>query len=188
MAAGLDLDSILAVGAFESGAFELDVLVDAFGSFCDDAAARGLRIELEFVPYWGVPDLPAAWDIVRGADRPNSGLLIDTWHLYKGSTDLERDLDLLATIPSGRLCSVQLADGIAAAQADTLYGDGRFRRFPGDGEFDLPRVVRLVEGRGALSTIGTEIFGDAIDSLSTVEAGRRSRAATEEVLRRALGR
>src|SRR5262249_31545627 len=98
-AEALGLRAILAAGSFDRDALAPDVLVRAFADFCDAAGRRDMRVDLEFVPFWGIPDLPAAWDIVGAADRPNGGILVDTWHMAKGSTDIERDLALLASLP-----------------------------------------------------------------------------------------
>jgi len=98
--------------------------------------------------------------------------------LWKPMADLERDLALLATIPAERLANIQLADALTLPQAETLYGDGRFRRFPGEGELAIDHIVRIIDGRGGLRRIGTEIFGEAIDGLSLAEAGRRSAVST----------
>lgn len=182
MASALGLDSILLAGAFDRGALELEVLIEHFGRFCDAAAKRGIRVELEFVPFWGIPSLEMAWDIVRGANRPDSGLLIDTWHLLKGTQDLSTDLQLLSEIPAERLANIQLADALITPQAEELYAEGRFRRFPGDGELDITKIVAAIDTKGGLKRIGTEIFGAAIDELTLADAGRRSAATTEQAL------
>ena len=182
MCTALGLDSILAAGVFDRGAHSLEVLVEAFGRFCDTAAPRGIRVELEFVPIWGIPDLTTAWEIVRRADRQNAGLLVDTWHLQKGSTDFEADLLLLESIPAEQLANLQLADAAGTPDADSLFAQNRFRRFPGDGELEIQRVTQIITAKGGLRRIGTEIFGQAIDDLSAEEAGRRSAAATRSVL------
>jgi sugar phosphate isomerase/epimerase len=158
--------------------------VEAFGNFCDAAAMRGLRVELEFVPFWGIPDLGAAWDVVRRAGRPNAGIPVDTWHLQKGSADFERDLQLLAELPPDIVTNIQLADAQLASEAENLYAQGRLRRFPFDGELAIDRIARIVARNGTLRRIGTEIFGAAIDELSNVEAGRRSASATRAVIER----
>jgi sugar phosphate isomerase/epimerase len=137
LAAEFQLDSIVAVGLFDLGALNLELLTDTFGTFCDAAAGHEIRVELEFVPYWGIPDLTAAWKIVQGAGRGNSGIMIDTWHFQKGSRDFEADLALLRTIPGRYLTSIQLADGAVTPEADSLRGEGTLRRFPGDGELAL---------------------------------------------------
>ena len=182
MCTAFRLESILAAGVFDRGAHPLELLVKTFGRFCDAAATRGIRVELEFVPIWGIPDLATAWEIVRRAERPNAGLLVDTWHLQKGSTDFEADLLLLESIPGEQLANLQLADATLSPEAGSLFEQNRFRRFPGDGELAVQRVTDLIAGKGGLRRIGTEIFGDAIDELSAEEAGRRSAAATRGVL------
>ncbi|RED37391.1 sugar phosphate isomerase/epimerase [Paenibacillus sp. VMFN-D1] len=182
MAEALGMTSILAAGAFDKGALSLDELIQAFGEFCDAAAKRNLRVELEFVPFWGIPDLTFAWKIVQGANRPNGGILVDTWHLHKGTTNLEADLELLASIPSGIIQNVQVADARLAKQADTLYGEGRFRLFPGSGELAIDRILRIIAATGELKWIGTEIFGDAIDQLTSAEAGKQSSASLRSII------
>jgi sugar phosphate isomerase/epimerase len=173
------------VGAFDRGAFDIDTLTEYFGAFCDDAAARDIRVELEAVSYWGIPELPMAWEIVRGAGRPNSGLVIDTWHLQKGSTDFQRDLELLDSIPADHLTNLQVADALLAPQADSLYVERRFSRFPGDGELAIEQVVRLLASKGGLKRIGTEMVGHAVDGLTPAEVGRRSALAVRALLYRA---
>lgn len=186
MAEALGMTSILAVGAFDRGALPVEVLIQTFGEFCDEAAKRKMRVELEFIPFWGIPDLTFAWDIVSGANRPNSGLLIDTWHLQKGTKDLEGDIKLLASIPQGIIQNVQLADASIAPQADSIYGEGRFRQFPGDGELAIDRILKAVYEAGALQWVGTEIFGEAIDKLTSVEAGKRSASSTKLAIGRLI--
>jgi sugar phosphate isomerase/epimerase len=167
-------DSILAAGAFDPGSVPIDELTSSFADFCDQAAERGIRVELEFVPFWGVPDLGTAWRIVGDADRPNGNLMIDSWHLLKGSADPQAALALLEQIPGEKLTGLQLADALRAPQADTLYGEGRFRRFPGDGELPLLDLTRTLLAKGGLVRVGAEVFGAAIDGLAPAEAGRRA--------------
>jgi sugar phosphate isomerase/epimerase len=185
MASATGLTSVLVVGAFDRGALDIDTLTEHFGAFCDDAAARDIRVELEAVSYWGIPELPMAWEIVRGAGRPNSGLVIDTWHLQKGSTDFQRDLEVLESIPADRLTNLQVADALLAPRADSLYAERRFSRFPGDGELAIEQVVRLLDSKGGLKRIGTEMVGHALDGLTPAEVGRRSALAVRTLLYRA---
>jgi sugar phosphate isomerase/epimerase len=174
--------TILAAGAFDPGAVPLDDLVAGFAAFCDTAAAREMRVELEFVPPWGVPDLNSAWQIVRQANRLNGTLMIDTWHLLKGSADPAAGLAVLETIPGGKLTGLQLADALISPQAATPWDEGRFRRFPGDGELDLARIVLLLLRKGGLRSAGAEVFGQAIDDLDPDQAGVRAAASTLRIL------
>ena len=78
---------------------------EAFGVLCDRAAARGLQLHIEFWPGSGL-DLATALAIVRSVDRPNCGLMVDTWHLARtrGGEALVR------TIPGARVTAVQISD------------------------------------------------------------------------------
>lgn len=185
LAEAAGMDSVLACGAFAAGTVPLDELVASYAAFCRTAEHRGLRVELEFVPFWGIRDLATAWEIVRRADRPNGTLMVDTWHLLRASHEPQAALDLLSDIPEEKVTGLQLADASLSPQSDTLFGEGRFRRFPGDGELDLDTVVRLLLGRGGLLTVGAEVFGEAVDGLSTEEAGIRAAETTRAALARA---
>ena len=94
------ITSMTAICSFPAGkVIPLDQLVDGFGKLCDRAAPLGMRVDLEFVPMWGLRDLKTAWAIVKGADRPNSGLIFDFYHFMRGDPDEA----LLETIPSERI-------------------------------------------------------------------------------------
>jgi sugar phosphate isomerase/epimerase len=173
MAESMGLQSILIAGAFERGALPLDVLVKSFTDFCDAAAERHIHVDLEFVSFWGIPDLLSAWEIVSIAERQNGGILIDTWHFQKGSNDFERDLRLLFSIPKEYIHYLQIADAPAASEGTSLYEEGRFRCFPGDGVLDIDSIVQTVATMGGVRFVGMEIFGKAIDNLSPVHAGQR---------------
>lgn len=180
------MNSILATGAFGPGAFSTDDLAASFAAFCDRADDRGLRVELEFVPFWGIPDLATAWRIVSKADRPNGTLMIDSWHLLKGSESPGSALQLLTEIPGEKLTGLQLADATQSPQADSLYAEGRLRRFSGQGSLALVDLTRILLAKGGLITIGAEVFGLAIESLSPEEAGRTAAATTSSILTAAI--
>jgi sugar phosphate isomerase/epimerase len=186
IAAGLGISTVVTVGVFAWGQLCTEELIPMFAKFCDQARERCLRVDLEFISLWGIPNLRMAWDIVRGADRENSGLLIDTWHLQKGSHDFEQDLVLLETIPGTRLANLQLADSLLAAKAATLFEDcQRFRRFPGEGEQSLERIVSIMSSKGGLQSVGPEVFSDEVATLSLVDLGRRAGDGTRRTLVRA---
>ena len=144
-------------------------LIDAFGAVADRAAARGLRVTLEFMPISSIPDLAAGWAIVSGAARANAGLCFDTWHYFRSTPDD----DLLSTIPGERVFEVQLADALVALRGKDLIEDLlRYRMFPGDGELPIAQVVVRLKAIGAMRSVGPEVFADATDALEAREAGR----------------
>jgi sugar phosphate isomerase/epimerase len=89
---------------------------------------------------------------------------------------------LLAEIPGEKLTGLQLADALLTPQADTLYAEGRLRRFPGRGELALVGLARALVAKGGLVRVGAEVFGPAIDELSPEEAGRTAATATRGIL------
>ena len=94
-------------------------------------------MHLEFTPVPPIGSLATAWEIVRDADRPNGGILFDTWHFFRGQPDLE----LLATIPGDRIFSVQFSDGAAEIRESLVKDTYRHRMLPGEGVFDLAGVI-----------------------------------------------
>lgn len=143
-------------------------LIDAFGDFAERARTQGLRVTFEFMPISSVPNLRSGWAIVAGANRPNAGLCFDTWHYHRSGVDDA----LLRTLPGDKIFEVQLADGLLALQAPTLTEDLlRFRRLPGEGEFDIAGMVSTLKTIGAWSSVGPEVFADAMDQRDAIDAG-----------------
>ena len=66
-----------------------DSLTERFAAICDRFADVGVAVHLEFTPLPPIGSLATAWEIVRGAGRPNGGILFDTWHFFRGQPDLE---------------------------------------------------------------------------------------------------
>jgi sugar phosphate isomerase/epimerase len=148
-----------------------EVLVERFGSFADRAKARGLRVTLEFMPISSIKDLSAGWAIVKGANRDNAGLCFDTWHYFRSTPDDA----LLQSIPGDRIFEVQLADALTALQGKDLTDDLlRFRKLPGQGELPIARIVPILKRQGAWRSVGPEVFADAMDQLSALEAGKQA--------------
>jgi sugar phosphate isomerase/epimerase len=175
----LGLETILAVAGYDKNAVPLEVLIDGFGRLCDRAALNGLWVDLEFMPFWGLPDLASAWEIVAGAQRKNAGIMVDTWHFSKGNPDFE----LLRSLPGELFVSVQVADAMKAQRGATLFEDTvRFRKFPGEGELPVLEILTILHEKGHLQHIGPEVFSDEADALSPKAAGKRSAESLGRVL------
>ncbi|MGL5839121.1 MAG: sugar phosphate isomerase/epimerase family protein [Sphingorhabdus sp.] len=151
-----------------------ELLVDAFGSFADRAAQRGLRVTLEFMPISSITGLREGWTIVEAANRTNAGLCFDTWHYFRSYEDAET----LARIPANKIFEVQLADATRRQQVPDMIEDLlRFRLLPGDGEFDIAGITAALKAKGAWASVGPEVFADWIDPLAPREVGERCSAA-----------
>jgi sugar phosphate isomerase/epimerase len=167
----LEITSMTAICSFPAGReVPLDQLVDGFGKLCDRAAPLGMRVDLEFVPMWGLRDLRTAWAIVDGAGRPNSGLIFDFYHFMRHDPDEA----LLETIPADRISAVQVADARLGINPNiSLFQDCIFRReLPGQGEFPVTRLLQTLERKGAMSRLGPETFSSVLDGMKGDQLAR----------------
>ena len=98
-----------------------------------------------------IADVATAWRIVRDADRPNGGIVLDTWHFFRGSADF----DDLEAVPGDRVLAVQVDDAHAEVTG-SMWDDTQHRLLPGDGSFDLSRLLRTLVRMGALRLVGPE--------------------------------
>lgn len=133
-----------------------DEAAEAFARLCDLAAPHGLKVHIEFLPFGGIPDLEAAWRIVRAAGRENGGLTVDAWHFFRSGSTLAQ----LAAIPGGRIFTVQINDAPATPQADLFKETISARLLPGEGSFDLTGFIRTLDKIGSRAPIGVEVFSD----------------------------
>jgi sugar phosphate isomerase/epimerase len=167
---------IVAIAGFEAGRLETDVLIDAFATFCDQAADLGIWVDLEPMPMLGIPTLGMAWDIVRGAGRSNSAVLLDTWHFMRGGADFA----LLESMPRGSITNLQIADGLAEAPTEDLWDDASHNReFPGLGALPIQKILGIVARTQDVHSIGPEAMSDRIDQLTPEQLGLEARATLD---------
>ena len=158
-----------------------------FHALGERAAARGLKLGYEALA-WGrhVFDHRDAWEIVRRADHPAVGLILDSFHtLARGI-----DPDSIRRIPGDRIFLVQLADA-PRLDMDYLSWSRHFRCLPGQGALDVQGFLAAVEATGYAGWLSLEIFNDQFRAGSARQIavdGRRSLLAAEDQLARRRGR
>ena len=171
----------LSVIATASSDVPVPELAGHFGRVCDRAAGFGAQVHLEFIPFTLVRNLRIAWDIVRAADRPNGGLVFDTWHFFRG----EPEFDVLAQVPGDRIFCVQLDDATAAPHG-TLREETSRRLLPGDGELDLVAAVRALDRIGALRWVGPEVISPELAAMPVLAAATLAVERTRALVAGAL--
>jgi len=92
----------------------------------------------------------------------------------------------LESIPGNRIFAVQIADAAAEIRGSLWDDTVRHRHLPGDGSFDLDRVIRTLGRMGALGLYGPEVISDEMQQLPHPEAASLALARTDEALARAL--
>src|SRR5215472_15018917 len=127
-----------------------------FHELGERAAERGLRVGFEALA-WGrhINDYRDAWEVVRRADHPAVGLVLDTFHIYARKTDLKQ----LNAIPGDRIFLVQLADA-PWLEMDVLSWSRHFRCFPAQGDLPLVDFMGAVVATGYQGDLSLEIFND----------------------------
>lgn len=125
--------------------------IDAFGQLCDLARPLGMTVDLEYVPIAAVTHLAQAVDLLRTANRPNAGLMIDMHHFHR-ARDRAEDLDALPRewFHFAHLCD---APGEIPADRDAMVHILREARlYVGDGGIEvadilahMPPVVHSIE-------------------------------------------
>lgn len=134
----------------------IDRAADDLAELAEVAAERGLRIGYEALA-WGrhVNDHRDAWEIVRRADHPSLGLILDSFH------SLARRIrpDTIRRIPGDKIFFVQLADA-PQIDMDLLYWSRHFRNMPGEGDLPVVDFMRAISATGYDGPLSLEIFND----------------------------
>ena len=120
------------------------------------AAKRDIRVGFEALA-WGrhINDYRDAWEVVRRADHPAIGIVLDSFHIFSRRTDLKP----IRSIPRDKIFLVQLADA-PWLDMDVLQWSRHFRCFPGQGEFPLVDFMQTVLTTGYDGPLSLEIFND----------------------------
>jgi 4-hydroxyphenylpyruvate dioxygenase len=158
--------SPLALGGVDRAAADLRELGER-------AARRGLRVGYEALA-WGrhVGDHRDAWEIVRRADHPSLGLILDSFHTLARRIDV----DTIRAIPGDRIFIVQLADA-PLVDMDLLQWSRHFRTMPGEGDLPVAAFMRAVAATGYCGPLSLEVFNDQFRGASPKSIavdGRRS--------------
>jgi 4-hydroxyphenylpyruvate dioxygenase len=134
----------------------IDRLAVDFRELGERAGRRGLRVGFEALA-WGrhINDHRDAWEVVRRADHPNIGLILDSFHtLARGI-----DVNSIRAIPGDRIFIIQLADA-PLIDMDLLYWSRHFRNMPGEGDLPVVDFMRAVAATGYAGPLSLEIFND----------------------------
>jgi 4-hydroxyphenylpyruvate dioxygenase len=154
-----------------------------FSELGERAAKRGIRVGYEALA-WGthVNDHRDAWEIVRRADHPNIGLIVDSFHTLGRGIDPET----IRRIPGDKIFFVQLADA-PKIDMDLLYWSRHFRNMPGEGDLPVLDFMRAVIATGYEGPVSLEIFNDQFRAGSPrtiAKDGHRSLIALLDDVRR----
>ena len=120
------------------------------------AALRGFSVGYEALS-WGhwVADYRQAAEIVRRANRPNLGHILDSFHIGVIGSDMSE----IRAIPGDTITIVQLADA-PKYDMGTMHLSRHYRCFPGQGSLPVVAFMEAVAATGYKGYISHEIFSD----------------------------
>ncbi|WUI00724.1 sugar phosphate isomerase/epimerase [Spirillospora sp. NBC_00431] len=157
----------------------LDVLTERFAAMCDRAAGHGLTVAVEPVAFLPRFDHALAAAMVMGAERPNGGLLLDSWQTFRDPTGL----DALDRVEARHITHVELADGHATPEGSVQEDCFHSRLLPGEGDFDLAGFVRTLDAKGVdVDDLSVEVLSWKLRTLTPQENVEVSVAAVRDVL------
>ena len=167
-----------AIGPYDCS---FDQAVDGFGGLCDRAAAHGLLVGIEWLPFTNIATAADAQAIVKAVGRPNAGYCADIWHHERGAHDLAQ----LRALEPERVFAIQMNDGTRAPTLDDYKADCLANRLPpGEGEFDVDGFLQLLIDLGVDAPISLEVPSTALWECPAHEAARASADGMRNVLSR----
>ncbi len=89
-------------------------------------------------------------------------------------------------MPIERILAVQLSDAPTEAEPDPVAETLNRRRLPGDGDIDLPELIRTLRDGGSRAPFGVEIFATDLSALPPTEVARRCANATRTAIETSL--
>ncbi|MFQ3789508.1 bifunctional sugar phosphate isomerase/epimerase/4-hydroxyphenylpyruvate dioxygenase family protein [Halomonas sp. A29] len=142
---------------------DMERAVTDLRELAERAARRSIRIGFEALA-WGrhIADYRDAWEVVRRADHPNLGVVLDSFHILSRG----HDLSTIGKIPKEKIFFVQLADA-PLLDMDVLQWSRHFRCFPGQGRLPLHDFMTELGKSGYDGPLSLEIFSDAFRAAPT---------------------
>jgi sugar phosphate isomerase/epimerase len=177
LARSLDCPLIQVIGPYDGTAVEAAERLRALAD-----RAPGVTFSLEFLPFTNITTAELGVDLVRAVDRPNVGLCVDFWHLYRSGGS---PADLAPLWP--HVVSMQLDDGSLVAEDPDLYTDCvHNRRLPGAGEFDVAGLLAQAQRNRPGYSLSIEVISDELTTHPVAERAVLAATTTIAAFERAL--
>lgn len=155
----------------------IDESVKVLNELGDIAHRYGVSLAFEFLGQTdcSVQTLDLAKEIIEIIDRPNIGVVIDTFHFYAGNSTF----DAIDTLDPAKLFIFHIND------AENLPKDqliDAHRLYPGAGILPIREMKEHFDKIGYNRMVSVEIFRPEYWAQDPFEVARKAKIATEEVL------
>jgi sugar phosphate isomerase/epimerase len=140
--------------------------------------AVGVRLALEFASYGGLTRLRDAVALCDAIGWDRCGLLLDTWHFFRGGAEWP----VLRSLAGDRIALVHVNDGLEHV-GDDLVWEGRHARLPvGTCSFPLAEFARALDAAGYCGIVSAEVLSDAVRTALPAEGARTLLGALQKSL------
>ncbi|MDX6151533.1 sugar phosphate isomerase/epimerase family protein [Marinococcus sp. PL1-022] len=118
-----------------------DFALEQFSNICDLAEQYNLTVDLEYVPIASITNLSETVEILKKADKKNSGLMIDAHHFYRAGDNVEE----LTKLPMEwfhymHLCDVPGAEPSSRQEMTRILREERL--YVGEGNADIAGLLQ----------------------------------------------
>jgi sugar phosphate isomerase/epimerase len=137
-------------------------------------AEAGSGMAVEFSPLGPVTSISAALEVVRAADVGRAGVMIDSWHFFRGDSTWEQ----LERLPLDLIAYVQFNDAPPPVSENGMHETMHRRVMPGDGTFELSRFASTLLERGWAGLVSVEVLSAELRELPVREFTRRAYQST----------
>jgi sugar phosphate isomerase/epimerase len=152
----------------------------SFKAMCDIAKPYNILLALEFLPWAELKDIRMAWEVVRRADCSNGGLLVDSFHFFKGGSQTED----FREVPAEKIFLIHLNDApdLPIHSKEMCFNH---RVFPGEGVFPLKEFLDvLILEKKYGGWISLEVLNKENPNISYPEIVERGKRSIERILSR----
>lgn len=141
------------IGAAAEGVGELSQAADDFAALCRLAAQFGVRVAFEVIGWRKqLSNMAVGWEVVRRAAQPNGGIMVDTFHFYRGGSTL----DLLTPIPAEKIYVVHINDVVGSKPREQLTDPDRVH--VGLGVIPVKDILAALKAKGFDGFLSLELF------------------------------
>ncbi len=181
IAGELDCPYIVVVpGKLPAGASKQEIIdesVKVLNELGDIAHHHGIGLAFEFLGQvdCSVQTLDLAKEIIEVIDRPNIGVVIDTFHFYAGNSTFEA----IDSLDPDKLFIFHINDAEDLPKEQLTDAQ---RLYPGTGILPIKAMKERFDKIGYNRMVSIEIFRPEYWQQDPFEVARKAKAATEEVL------
>jgi 2-keto-myo-inositol isomerase len=168
---------ILIANTLGEKGYDQALVRENFTELCNVASKYGVRIAIEYLPWTSMDTIRKAWDIVRTVDPVNGGIVLDTFHYFKGHPSTKE----LYEVPIEKIFIVHL-DDVEDVEADLVTLTRKHRLPPGEGIFVFDEVLEYLFTKKYQGYYSLEILNRNHPLQDPVELASRARSATEKLL------